>query len=248
MPSKDLNYTHKTVEGIPMTLIAPKGRRAKTGIIYYHGWGSSGASSRFRGELFALYGYPVLIADGMGHGERGSYNYDDVDETGRYLPVVLLQNLREFPMLREVLMEETGVEELFVSGHSMGGMTACGLLSHPQVDGAVAFNGTGDWGRLLKEVSPELMAAEVREALLEQNPMGKLPAMEEKAICLINGELDESVDPKSQEAFYHELLKVHRRPEALRFELVEYTPHLVTTNMFELAIDFLQAQSMEGKN
>ena len=57
---------------IPALLIEPATIKKDIVLIYYHGWGSSVTSSRFRASIWAAAGYPVLIVEESLHDSRGS--------------------------------------------------------------------------------------------------------------------------------------------------------------------------------
>lgn len=45
---------------------------------YYHGWHSSKEYQRFKGTVLAVYGYQVIIADAVYHGERNPIDYNEL--------------------------------------------------------------------------------------------------------------------------------------------------------------------------
>lgn len=240
MLAKEIVSKELSVGKIPATLLSYKSSdRKQPGVIWYHGWSSSRASQIFRANIIASFGFHVLVADGMHHGDRGTLNYEDVRIAFEKLPKVILSNIEEFPALTEAFRSEANVEgPIFVAGHSMGAMTAGGLLANfPEVAGALCFNGINDW--TVKDLIDESkLDPEVLAGIKKFNPINHLDDFKERPLLMINGEEDRDVDGKVQEAFYHKL-KDYYKTDALKFEWAVATPHLVTTNMMELGIDFL---------
>src|SRR5699024_7590782 len=144
-------------------------------------------------------------------------------------PKVILSNLEEFPALTAAFQSEANIEgPIFVAGHSMGAMTAGGILANfPEVAGALCFNGINDWS-FEGLVDESMVDPNVLEAIRKFNPMNHLDDFNERPLMMVNGEEDEDVDGEVQEAFYNKL-KEHYKTDALTFEWAVATPHLVTT-------------------
>ena len=65
------------IRGIPCIRIIPKRKNGPfSTIIFYHGWGSTKESQRFRGFILSNLGYQVIIPDSIYHGEK-TYSYDN---------------------------------------------------------------------------------------------------------------------------------------------------------------------------
>ncbi|MDY6045110.1 MAG: dienelactone hydrolase family protein [Peptoniphilus sp.] len=225
----DVTETKIEIESIPALLITPKRERKKVVLVYYHGWGSSVENSRFRASIWAAAGYPVLLPEEALHGERGSWDYDDDMEK---LPHVLIKNIEEYERIARFLDERYPGYRRIVCGHSLGGFTSMGLLSREDVDGAMALNGMGDWSPMLYE--PYL------EEIARLNPIDRVEEHVDKAILMLNGEVDESVDATYQKNYYEKIRPLHRRAVPLSFEMMEMTSHVVTTTMMELTLGFLE--------
>lgn len=240
MLAKNIVATELQIGEIPATLLSYESPDKKLpGVIWYHGWSSSRESQIFRANMIASFGFHVLVADGALHGDRGSTDYEDEEVAYRELPRVILKNLEEFPMLEAAFRENANIEgPIFVTGHSMGAMTAGGILAnYPNVGGAICFNGVNDWS-LDKFLDERRMDREVARGAERFNPLNHLDKFKERPLLMINGDEDHEVDGKLQEAFYRELRNYYNT-DALKFEWAIATPHVVTTNMMEEGIKFL---------
>lgn len=214
---------------IPALLIEPYNVKKEIVLIYYHGWGSSVESSRFRASIWAAAGYPALVPEEILHDSRGSYPYDDDMDK---LPEVLLKNIEEYDEVATYLDDAFPNYKRIVCGHSLGGFTAMGLLSKKEVAGVMALNGMGDW---------QAMAVEpYKEKIRKLNPIERVEEHVEKAILMLNGEVDESVNPVYQENYYEAVRPLHNEKAPLVYECMEMTSHVVTTTMMELTLDFLE--------
>lgn len=217
------------IGSIPALLIEPHDVKKEIVLIYYHGWGSSVESSRFRASIWAAAGYPVLVVEEVLHGSRGSYPYDDDMDK---LPEVLLKNIEEYDDVAKYLDDVFPNYKRIVCGHSLGGFTAMGLLSKKDVTGVMALNGMGDWQAMA--VGP------YKEKICELNPVDRVEEHVEKAILMLNGEVDESVNPVYQKNYYEAIRSLHKGKVPLVYECMEMTSHVVTTTMMELTLAFLE--------
>lgn len=213
-------------KGIPVLWILPENEEKDIVLIYYHGWGSDVESSRFRASIWAAADYPVLVVEQALHGARGSWDYEDMDK----LPAVIIQNMKEFDAILACVRARYADKKIVVCGHSMGGMTAMGLLARDEVAGVIALNGMGDW--------QAMSSTPYKEAADAYDPMNHIDSHVNKAICMLNGELDDVVNPLYQKCYYEKIKDVYEGP-LLSFEIVEGTSHVVTTNMMAMTLDFL---------
>lgn len=211
---------------IPVLWILPENEAKDIVLIYYHGWGSDVESSRFRASIWAAADYPVLVVEEALHGARGSWDYEDMDK----LPAVIIQNMKEFDAILACVKERFADKKIVVCGHSMGGMTAMGLLAREEVAGVMALNGMGDWQAMSR--------TPYKEAADAYDPMNHIDSHVNKAICMLNGELDDVVNPFYQKSYYEKIKDAHREGP-LVFEVVEGTSHVVTINMMAMTLDFL---------
>ena len=217
-----------TAGAIPVLWVLPEAEAKDKIIIYYHGWGSDIESSRFRASIWAAADYPVLVVEEALHGARGSWDYEDAEK----LPEVVIENMKEFDAILACVRTRFPEKQIVVAGHSMGGITAMGLLARDEVAGALALNGMGDWGILA--------AANYKEAVEVYNPLNKISEHKDKAICMLNGELDDVVDPRYQKNYYEKIKGEHCGQAPLVFEIIEGTSHVVTTNMMAMTLEFLE--------
>ena len=79
---------------VPAIIIEPREKTNKT-IVFYHGWGSSKERQIFRGNIFASYGYRVILPEARYHGERNKINLDheDKDMEAKYILKVIMHNI-----------------------------------------------------------------------------------------------------------------------------------------------------------
>lgn len=211
---------------IPVLWILPEKAAKDIVLIYYHGWGSDVESSRFRASIWAAADYPVLVVEEALHGARGSWDYEDMDK----LPAVIIENMKEFDDILACVRARYADKKIVVCGHSMGAMTAMGLLARDEVAGAMALNGMGDWQAMSR--------TPYKEATGAYDPMNHIDSHVNKAICMLNGELDDVVNPLYQKSYYEKIKDAHEGA-LLVFEIVEGTSHVVTTNMMAMTLDFL---------
>ena len=217
-----------TAGAIPVLWVLPEAEEKDKIIIYYHGWGSDIESSRFRASIWAAADYPVLVVEEALHGARGSWDYEDAEK----LPEVVIENMKDFDAILACVRTRFPEKKIVVAGHSMGGITAMGLLARDEVVGALALNGMGDWGILA--------AGAYKEAVQAYNPINKTCEHKDKAICMLNGELDDVVDPRYQKNYYEKIKGEHSGQAPLVFEIIEGTSHVVTTNMMAMTLEFLE--------
>ncbi|MDY3118158.1 MAG: alpha/beta hydrolase [Peptoniphilus sp.] len=213
---------------IPLLWVLPENGEKEIVLVYYHGWGSDVESSRFRASLWAAADYPVLVVEEALHGVRGSWDYEDMAK----LPYVVFENMKEFSAVLARVKDRYPHKKIVVCGHSMGGITAMGLLSQEGVSGAIALNGAGDWQAMERDP--------YKDAVAVQNPILRTGEHKDKAICMLNGELDDVVNPRYQQNYYEKIKTVHEGREPLVFEIIEGTSHVVTTNMMAITLDFLE--------
>ncbi|MGO1580439.1 MAG: alpha/beta hydrolase family protein [Peptoniphilaceae bacterium] len=234
---------------VPAYVITPKNnlKEQKT-IVFYHGWGSDAKSQIFRGNIFASYGYQVLIPEARFHGERGQLDYEDEEIAKRYMAQVIMHNIEEFPKIHKYIIEELSADpnNIAVGGHSMGAITSGGIFTFKtDLKTALIFNGTMDWKWLVDksiededEISYERMR--INDFLLQMNPMDHLEDIKDRYLVLFNGEDDDVVDPSSMEKFYKEALKHYQDKSLINFEKFEDTFHQLTTQMLDKAIMFIK--------
>ncbi|MDQ0507956.1 esterase [Aedoeadaptatus ivorii] len=213
---------------IPAVYIAPEDEKDIL-LLYYHGWASSVESSRFRASIWAAAGYPVLLIEELIHGERGSIDYENSLER---LPEVLIRNIEEFDEVLAYVQKNFPHKRLFLCGHSMGAFTALGLLYREEIEGAIAMNGMGDWD--VMKCHP------YKEKIEAYEPLARVEEHADKAVLLLNGELDDTVDPELEKNYYEALKRVHNYEKPLYMEIMEMTSHVVTTNMMEITLRFLE--------
>ncbi|MHC5099422.1 phospholipase, partial [Peptoniphilus genitalis] len=97
---------------VPAIIIEPKEETNKT-LVFYHGWGSDNERQIFRGNIFASYGYRVVLPEARYHGERNEEKLDhgDKEVEGKYILKVIMHNIEEAPSIFNYIEENyTGSE------------------------------------------------------------------------------------------------------------------------------------------
>lgn len=228
---------------IPVYILSPKyiEKPYKT-IVFYHGWSSAAVNQIFRANIFVSYGYQVILPEALYHGERGTLDYEDEMIFGKYFAKVLLNNLEEWPKIYNYIYKNCDIDKLYISGHSMGAMTAGAIFGmDDRINAAVVFNGALKWEWLIEwldDMSEDQI--ESNKKLREFDPMNDLKNYINRPIAMLNGELDDIVSPKAEEDFYNELYKLYDKKDRIYFGKYEETYHQLTTYMIEDAIRFLK--------
>ncbi|RVU55524.1 prolyl oligopeptidase family serine peptidase [Anaerosphaera multitolerans] len=234
---------------VPMYVVTPKlnVEKHKT-IFFYHGWSSNALSQIFRANILASYGYQVILPEARFHGERGELDYDLEEVTRAHMMQVIMHNIEEFPSIYKYSVENLNVDEenVAVSGHSMGAITAGGLFTFKtSLKTAVLFNGTMNWEHIVDalmegedEISYERMR--INEFMIQMNPQIHLEDLKDRALGLFNGAEDDVMPPISQEEFYEKAVEKYGDKELIKFEKFDRTYHQLTTQMLESSIIFLK--------
>ena len=232
----------------PAYVVTPKRIEGKLKtIIFYHGWSSSAKNQIFRANILASYGYQVVLPEATFHGERGSLEYDNIEVVKRYILETIMHNIEESPEVFKYVEEELNAdpENIAVSGHSMGAITAGGLFTfNKRVKAGLIFNGSLNWKWIVEsliegeEESYERMR--INDFMLQMDPMIHLNDIKNRPLAMLNGMEDKTVNPKAQEEFYNEAVKEYTEKRKLVFTEYEHTTHQLTTHMLEDGIRFLK--------
>lgn len=247
LKSKFLGIREIKITRTPATLITPKtGEEKYKTIVFYHGWSSSKENQIFRGSIFALYGFQVLIPQSNYHGCRNTgLNYEDPEVEREYLPRTIMDNIIEAPeILRELVdIYNADPDNIYVSGHSMGAMTAGCLFTFSDLfKGALVFNGTLNLKPMIDEYKRETTTEEVRrihEFILQVDPVNHIEKLKDRKLIMLNGAEDRDVNPEWQREFYEKAKEVYKDKSKIVFETFPGTPHVLTTNMMEEGIKLL---------
>lgn len=247
LKSKFFEAKEIKIKRTPATLITPKtGEEKYKTIVFYHGWSSSKENQIFRGSIFALYGFQVLIPQSNYHGSRNTgLNYEDPAVEREYLPRTIMDNIIEAPEILRELVEiyNADPDNLYVSGHSMGAMTAGCLFTFSDLfKGALVFNGTLNLKPVIDEYKSETSTEEVdriHEFILQVDPINHIEKLKDRKLIMLNGAEDCDVNPKWQREFYEKARKVYCDKSKIIFETFYGTPHVLTTNMMEEGIKLL---------
>lgn len=236
------------VGGIPIIRLIPEGieDNFKT-IIFYHGLGSRKENQRMRGYILSSFGYQVMLPDALHHGERDPKKSEDLEEIGRYFWQAVLQNTRESTGLIDSLIEDYGADKdyIYVTGHSMGGFTAAGVLAHDErVRAAIPINGSFNWVGF-NDMLRDSFGSEMEEIVLEEeaeikslDPMSKIEEIKDRHIFILHGDKDMSVNIENQREFFDAMKAVGA--ENIIMNEYEGLGHFTTTNMFEDILEYLE--------
>ncbi|NLY37497.1 MAG: hypothetical protein GX046_09750 [Tissierellia bacterium] len=209
------------IQHIPALLFEPIDQPIRAHIIHYHGWGSRKENHAFIASAMAAKGFAVLVPDALYHGQRGPNNEEGYD----LLPHVVLSNLEEFPLLSSYL----NAKRIFLSGHSMGSMSA-GVIFHQkkEVEAAAIINGY---------LSYKNLDLEIPAALLKVDPTDFLEDIGSRHLLILHGDADSSVDIQVQRDY---VKKAHSyyEPGHLIMEEISRLDHYITLWMLERTINF----------
>lgn len=239
---EEKNYIHDNIPIIRFKLRDSKDRIPT--IILYHGWSSNKESQRLRGFILANLGFQVIIPDAINHGERqGIENYDAENAIRHFWPTIL-NNIEEAKIIIDHSIDIYGGDpnRIGVIGHSMGGFTAAGVLTHnKEVKTAVVQNGSFNW-KQSNDILKKAMGLEVSHDFKEEegeisliDPMNNLDLIIDRPILLLHGSEDNVVSIASQKSFYEKIKPSYNNQSLI--QLIEFNNlgHFVTTNMMEEA-------------
>lgn len=243
-----LSHEKVYVKGIPVYITHPVQDTGKA-VIFYHGWSSSAQSQRVRALLFAVSGYTVYMADAIHHGERGALSdYYTVSDYELFWDTIR-QNMDESAELIG-FAKQRGVGQIFLAGHSMGGMSVLGIAcKHPdEINGVISFNGSGDWllthlfiqarfGVYMGEEHPLFSFVKRESPEAHSKEFASVP------LFLTNGESDISMDKRAQLHFAETMKEANGDVTHILYPLLG---HFVTTNMMADAIQWMDAISSKN--
>lgn len=237
-----INETKRYIDGIPCLQItcgdAPKGV-----VLFYHGWTSTKEYQSVRGHILAAYGYDVLIPESINHGERGTIEYNNPRAYGEFWQTIF-QNLQEAPVLLGYIKKWRPEKPLAVMGHSMGAITAMGVMTHfKEFRTVVAMNGSGWWDESERRFRAAFHLDKPRSAMAlgmqirAFDPYVYTEKLAGRSVLALNGGDDTVVDNKAQE-MYMDKLAADENIES-KFMTYEGLGHFVTTNMMGEAVAWL---------
>lgn len=238
-----IEVTKHYMEGFPCLHVSC-GERPKGVILFYHGWSSNKEKQEVRARLLAAYGYDVIIPDAVNHGERGTLDYDSKRMYGNFWQTVF-QSFREVPLWLKYIIHWNRRVPKILMGHSMGAITALGIMSFfDEFCAAVAINGTGWWAEADRLFHQDLDIPPFKgQHALEMNfrvtdPYKHAHLLGGRAILALNGAADTTVNTLSQKKYMEELS--HKEEVTSEHILYEGVGHYVTTNMMGDAIAWLE--------
>lgn len=239
------------IMGIPSLQFRPKEAKGLLPtIIHYHGWSSNKERQRIRGYIFASLGYQVILPDSINHGERSPLEDYGPENSIKYFWPTVFQNLEESRgfLDRIILKHNADPEKIGIMGHSMGAMTAIGVLAHDsRIKTITAFNGTGAWvnfnnilkGNFLRGESIQGLE-EIDKRIAALDPINNLDLIEDRSMLLLNGMEDDVVPIESQKYFYERVRRAYSDKRRIEFIKYQNTKHLISTNMLEDSIKWFK--------
>lgn len=240
-------YDKREINGVPVIIVTPKceNKNIRT-IVFYHGWGSDNVNQVFRANIFASYGYRVVLPCARFHGKRGELDYENEEVARKYMLETIMHNIEEAPAIFKFIKEEFGSNEIAIAGHSMGAITAGGLYCFKKdLKMAFIYNGMNDWGFLVDEINNKkdikntpYEELRINDFFIDMNPLENCESFKDRPMVLFNGEDDNVVNPKAQENFYNRAVKIYTNKELINFEKFEQTSHQLTTQMIDMSIQF----------
>lgn len=229
------------IGNIPVIRFVPKEKKEdkyKT-IVFYHGWSSNKESQRLRAYILASLGYQVIVPDAINHGERGTVDYLDPSVgVDKFWPTVI-ENIREFDKIKRYIVNflNGDIEKITVTGNSMGGITAAGILANDNdIKTGVVLNGSCNWTmtneifRDMLKIDNDTLFRNIEDSIYDIDPINNLNNFKGKNILLQHGLSDSVVNIKPQISFFNRLNKKDTNVELIRYENLN---HFVTTNMME---------------
>lgn len=234
------------IGNIPVIRFIPKEKKEdkyKT-IVFYHGWSSNKESQRLRAYILASLGYQVIVPDAINHGERGIVDYLDPSVgVDKFWPTVI-ENIKEFNKIKKYIVNflNGDIEKIAVTGNSMGGITAAGILANDDdIKTGVVLNGSCNWTmtneifRDMLKIDNDTIFRNIEDSIYDIDPINNLNNLKGKNILLQHGLSDSVVNIKPQISFVNRLNKKDTNVELIRYENLN---HFVTTNMMEEMINW----------
>ncbi len=248
--NNNLNIDKVNIEGIPALVFKPKNTTDERLplVILYHGWSSNKENQVMLASTIALYGYMVLAADAVNHGERGTLDYSDGKNVVEKFWPTIFNNTVESSKLIDygINVLKADKERIAVMGHSMGGFTAAGVfMRHPGLKTVINISGSFAYEKaeeLMLSRFPGVIVNEehIRE-LREYDPIMKLDGLNNRPLLMLHGGDDKVVPKEGEEHFYKEAESLYRnKPEDMKLVIYEGGNHSITIKMVEELIIWLQ--------
>ncbi|MDO5726033.1 MAG: hypothetical protein Q4P29_07050 [Tissierellia bacterium] len=237
-----------SIDDIPAVLMRPKFKEPPyDSIIFYHGWTSQKENQIFKMAIFCYLGYQVLIPDAYNHGERKDEFDKSLNEIESMMTVVLKSH-EEFPKLYDFLSAHNA-KSVSIAGHSMGAIT-CGLLfpSYPEILLAMPINGSFNLLRMeeLQNMETEIIKdKKIREKIEKLDAINHLDKIKDRPLYMLNGALDQVVNPRSQREFYKAINKLYSDKKKIKYIEFEETAHVVSDKMLEEMSIFIEEYTEE---
>ncbi len=240
--NRNIKEENINIRGIPCIRLVPERKDGPLPtIVFYHGWSSTKENQRFRGFILSNLGCQVVIPDAIYHGERNPINYEDDNKAAKYFWRVILNNVEEFDILAEELINkyDSDPENMIVAGQSMGGFTSAGVFAHSKnVKTSVILNGSFNWKMSNQIFLKQLTSDTVEERdLIEKvelsDPMNNLHKLIDRPLLMLHGAEDDVVSKIPQQDFYSKIKPLYE--DKTKINMIEYPGlgHFVTTNMLE---------------
>jgi uncharacterized protein len=219
------------------------GECSKGVIVFYHGWSSQKELQSLRGHILAAYCYDVIIPDAIYHGERGPIDYN-AEASYPLFWETIFQNVEEASQIVAYIKTWKPRIPLAVMGHSMGGISTLGVMTHCQeYNTAVSLNGSGWWDeserrfRAALHIDKPEEFVEVTKKINALDPYTHMDQLRGRSVLALNGGADSTVDSAAQEMYMEKMSGC--ADINICFQTYPGLCHFVTTNMMDDAIQWI---------
>lgn len=243
------------INGIDCTELSPIGKKPEHAIVFYHGFTSSREKAMFRGKIFASLGYYVLMVEQMGHGTRSDeFKIGDfsIKPDGGLFEIVI-KSISESPSIINYICEKKGfnANNLVIAGHSMGSMVAAGIFVKNPFGSLLCFNGALDYNGLINRLNRGRLkndeaALELKNTLRYYNPAEFLSKLENRPICIIDGDKDPVIPTEINKEVIHVLKPFYNNKNLLEYNVITNASHKMTTESIAIAVNFLESEDVKN--
>ena len=220
-------FERRTVDGVPLLLAAPEGRRdALPLVLWFHGLGAGKDVHRPELERVAAAGFLAVGVDAAGHGERRLPDLDEriaapLEDARRTMLELADATAAEVPAVVRRLAGDglADAGRVALVGISMGGyLVYRAVMTHPPVRAAVAILGSPEWPG-------------------DASPHRRPEAFHWVALLSVTAERDANVPPAAARRLHRELAANHPDPRRVRYVELPGAQHLMSAEHWATAMD-----------